>query len=73
MLSALLAHMGLRHTRLGYAPGEVLTEVPHRLGHLRYSACRLGQLLLQPIEPLIKAGVELLAQEVSLFACANFG
>ncbi len=71
VLSVLFAPMGLRHKRLVYAPGEVLTESPHGLGHLRSRGCRLGQLLLSPIKPCIKAGVELLTQEVPLCACTN--
>jgi len=31
------------------------------------------ELLLQPIEPLVKAGMELLAQSVRLFSCTDLG
>ena len=54
--------MAVRHNRLGEPPGELLAQVPHRLGHLREGGRRLVPLFLQPIEPLVKASMELLAQ-----------
>ena len=62
----------LRHHRFGDTPGELLAQVPHRGGHLQKGGRWLVPLLLEDIQPLVKACMELLAQGVpivSLHGC----
>ena len=73
LLSRVFATMGRLDNRLGQAAGAVWAQGPPRLGHFRSGRFRLGELLLQPIEPLVKAGMELLAQSVRLFSCTDLG
>lgn len=67
------ATMGMRNNRLAHAACELLTQRPHRLGHVGSAGLRIGQLLLQPIKPLVKASVEVVAQSLPLTACADIG
>lgn len=55
------------------ATGELLTQIPHRLGDLSQRGLWIGQLLLEPIKPLVKARVELAAKFLPLVTCANLG
>ena len=71
--SSQLTTMSLMNNRLAQAAGELLTQRPHRLGHLSSGGLRVGKLLLQAIEPLVKARVEIVAQALPLATCADFG
>src|SRR5215216_5869282 len=65
-LAVVFPTVDIRHDCFGDAPSELLAQVPHRGGHLRKSDWGLVPLLLESIEPLVKAGMELLAQGVPL-------
>ena len=73
ILASPFAHMGLLNNGFAQATREVLTQLPHGLGHLGSARFGIGQLLLQPIEPLVKASVECVAQPLPLGACAHLG
>jgi hypothetical protein len=65
--------MAMFYNRCTETTGEVLTQVPHRLGHLGQVSLRIGQLRLQAIEPLVKTSMEVVAQSLPLGACAHLG
>jgi len=65
--------MGLRNNGLAQAARELLTQLPHGFGHLGSAGLRIGPLLLQPLKPLIKANVEVVAQSLPLAACTDLG
>ena len=67
------AKMGIGDNRLAQVAGEVLAQVPYRLGDLRSGGFRLGELFLPPLKPLRQARVELFAQAVPLCSCAHLG
>src|SRR5439155_27376433 len=73
LLSGVFAPIGVRDHRLSQATREGLAQGPHDCGHRRSGGFWLLELLLQPIEPLVKAGMELLAQSVRLFSCTDLG
>jgi hypothetical protein len=72
-LTGQFTHMGMFDDRFTETTGEVLTQVPHRLGHLGQGSLRIGQLRLQAIEPLVKASMEIITQSLPLGACAHLG
>jgi len=63
--------MGVLENGLGETAGERLAKVPYCLGPLRSRRRGLLEVCFQPIEPLVKAGMELPAQGVPLFACTD--
>ena len=65
--------MGLLHNRLTQAAREVLTQLPYGLSHLGQAGLGIRQLLFSAIEPLVKAGVEVVAQPLPLGTCAHLG
>jgi hypothetical protein len=65
--------MGLRNHGLAQATRALLTQLPHGCGHLGEAGLRLGQWLLQPLKPLSKAKVEVVAQSLPLAACTGLG
>jgi hypothetical protein len=73
ILAGPFATMGMRNNRLAHTARELLTQMPHRLGHFGLAGLRIGPLFLQPIKPLVKARVEVVAQSLPLVACADLG
>jgi hypothetical protein len=65
--------MRMMNNRLAQAADEFLTQRPHRLGDISQSRVGIGQLLLEPIKPLVKASVELVAKSLPLMTCADLG
>src|SRR5262249_38061504 len=71
LLALAFTLVGILDDRLGDPPGELLTQVPHRGGHLREECWRLMPLLLEGVEPLVKTLVKLLAQGGPLSSCTD--
>src|SRR5437763_9538399 len=71
LLPSVFTPISVLDYRLSQATGERLAQVPHRLGYLRKGRLGLWELLLQSIEPLVKAVMELVAERVPLFSCTH--
>jgi hypothetical protein len=65
--------MAMRNDCLAQTAGAFLTQCPHGLGHFGHTGLRIRELFLQPIKPLVKAGVEVVAQSLPWATCADFG
>jgi hypothetical protein len=59
----------LLDNRLGHTSRELLTQLPDRLAHLSSGRFGLGQLGLQLVKPVVKALMELLAQDLAMLTC----